>query len=375
MKLLIALIVAFILFELQRYIYQKYWDKGLRITISFSDAFVREGDRSTLLEIIENNKRMPLPILQVKFAITRTFSFADDESSAVTDNYYRSDFFSMKSYCRITRSYPFVCTKRGCYFMNDMDLIGRDFFIATKCVKSIKHSSYICVLPKRIVADEIPECAIQLMGEIVRNSKLYEDPFEFRGLREYTNTDSMRKINWKASARGEELMINQYNSTYSRDVVIILNLKCAVVSAYEDIAEQSIRIADCIATKLLSEHVSVAFVTNGLDAITGEACRVDSGSGNTHIHSIEIVMSRIDINAEPVDLLQILERETVTCGKSCEYIIVSNYRRKEFLDEMDSYTAKGYNIRLVVPEYVRIPLGDRIKAQPNVIKWELKEKA
>ena len=73
MKLLIALAAGVALYFVQLLLYRRYWDRDLNISVDFAQSVVREGDGNELVEIISNDKRLPLPVLQVKFAITRSF--------------------------------------------------------------------------------------------------------------------------------------------------------------------------------------------------------------------------------------------------------------------------------------------------------------
>lgn len=54
---------------------------------------------------------------------------------------------------------------------------------------------------------------------------MVEDPFAFAGMREYDGTDPMNRINWKASARSGNLMVNLQNSTYSPRVACFVDVE------------------------------------------------------------------------------------------------------------------------------------------------------
>ena len=58
-----------------------------------ADAFgaISNVPRGYTFCVIENNKPLPLPILNVKFATSRSFIFAEEENANVSDRYYRND--------------------------------------------------------------------------------------------------------------------------------------------------------------------------------------------------------------------------------------------------------------------------------------------
>ena len=124
MKLLFAFALAVILYFIQYHLYVRMWNRKLNVTIDFAEEIVEEGNQNVLIETIENKKWLPIPILQIKFATTKYFLFAREKTSAVTDQYYRNEFFSIMPYQRVVRELPFICGKRGCYRVNGMDVIS-----------------------------------------------------------------------------------------------------------------------------------------------------------------------------------------------------------------------------------------------------------
>lgn len=81
---------------------------------AFSRKSTVRGESCELLETIENRKLLPLPVLKVKFQVSRQLAFEDaGTESSVTDQYYRNDVFSVRPYTRHIRSLRFTCKKRG----------------------------------------------------------------------------------------------------------------------------------------------------------------------------------------------------------------------------------------------------------------------
>ena len=48
---------------LQKKLYQKSWQKNLKIQIGFQDSAIYEGEESTLKEVVVNDKPLPIPAL------------------------------------------------------------------------------------------------------------------------------------------------------------------------------------------------------------------------------------------------------------------------------------------------------------------------
>ncbi len=87
---------------------------------------------------------------------------------------------------------------------------------------------------------------------------------EFRDIREYEPGDPMRQVNWKASARKNELMVNEYESERTGDTVILLDVRrLSAWEEYEKILTHSVRAAATLATYLSRTKNRVGFVLLG----------------------------------------------------------------------------------------------------------------
>ncbi|MCR5355783.1 MAG: DUF58 domain-containing protein [Lachnospiraceae bacterium] len=370
MKLFIALFVGAALFLLQLYLYKRLWDRGLKIDIDFAEPIVREGDGNELIETIVNGKFLPLPVVQVKFAITRSFEFTKQDNSAVTDQYYRNDYYSMLPYRKITRTYSFKCTKRGYYRMNGMDVVCKDLFLTGMMLKTYEHEAAVCVLPGRIGLESFPVTAKELTGNIVDRIRKNEDPFEFAGIREYQSYDPVNRINWKASAASGELRVNKFNTTFTRKVAICVNAECHIKWHEDVFLEEEIRIAATLAAFFIEKHIPVALKSNGCDILNGNLITIEAGADLKHLRNIEISLARLIRGDKPAEfaplLKELLERNRYD---DTEYIIISNYRKQDLIDTYGTFKNAGINISWIIPEYSTVTPKLTASGDKSIIKW------
>jgi len=371
MKLLFAFMLAVVLYLIQYFLYNRLWDKKLYITIDFAETVVEEGSRTTLIETIENRKWMPLPILQIKFATTRTFLFAKEKNASVTDQYYRNEFFSVMPHQRIIRELPFVCEKRGCYRVNGMDVLSRDLFLTEKMFLHMEHEATIYVLPRRIQAEKLSVSMDTLFGNIVKKSYINEDPFEFAGIREYQPYDNMHSINWKDTAKMGALQVNTYNTTFSQEIHIFLNLETQIVAHANKLQEESIRIADAVANWFLFQKIPVGFYTNAKDLYTKEEFVAKAGAGNNHIRNIEIAMARIDLTQAKVNFSELLYAKSVAMNKNVKLVVISNYRKTDMVNIYNLLRDGGFSCSWIIPEFFDIEINEMCMGLPEIKRWEV----
>ena len=368
MRLLLVIAIGFLLFFIQNRLFKKFWLKGLQVNIDFEEPIVREGDKNALIEIIKNDKALLLPVLQLKFSITRTFVFPKEKNSAVTDQYYRNDYFSCRPFQIITRKYLFKATKRGEYKITSIDLVCKDIFMDKSNFAVSNEYSSVLVLPARIRKENLKDNIIRYTGDVVKRIKINEDPFEFRAIREYQPYDPMNHINWKATAKSDNLHVNTFNSTNRKNVVILLNLDMNLIRNSENLAEWSIRIASCLADLFLEEQIPVAVYTNGTDYESNEVIGVDAGSDEGHMRNIDIALARIIVKDVNPSFLDIMDKH-IDLQSDNEYLIISNYRKNDFVEKYDDLKRAGAKVGLIIPDYGYADIAPFSENGNDILKW------
>lgn len=279
-QLLGILVVALLLYLGQKTIYQKVWHKNLRVRLSFQEEGIWEGQESTLSEIIENQKKLPLTMLKVKFQTDRHLLFADTKGSRTTDKFYRNDIFQIGALEKVTRVLRFTAGRRGYYTIAEADLVASDLFLTAQytATADIGHSS-LYVYPKPFSHPEFRQSLKHLSGQVLAKRHLLEDPFEYRGIREYQPQDDLKSINWKATARTGEFKVNQKNYTAEKSVRIFINLEDTGILKKEDCVEASLQIATALLLLFLEQGMQVAVYCNGVDVLHNEPCILEAGGG------------------------------------------------------------------------------------------------
>ena len=121
MNILSVLLGGVIIYSLCKHFYNRFWDKNLTVSLSFSKNEAYVGEKIKLYEVITNKKIMPVPLLMVKFATSRYLKISDASNNSsfsnVTDKYYRNDVLNLGLYQKVTRTLEVECTHRG-YFLH-----------------------------------------------------------------------------------------------------------------------------------------------------------------------------------------------------------------------------------------------------------------
>lgn len=368
MVLISAFIFALVLIWLQRYVYQKHWNKNLDVKLSYKFYDCVAGEENELREVITNNKKLPLPMLHVKFDTPKSFVFENEDNSSISDNYYRDDVFTVMGHQEVLRTLKFTCTKRGCYYMHDTNITSSDLFLKLTLTDHRENHAVIHVFPKKVDLSVFDIPFQTITGNFVTQRTIIEDPFEFKGIREYQPYDGMKKINYKSSARHNTLQVNTFFMTSSQEVLILLNLDTNTYSRDERLIEGVISIASSIAEKFIASGISVGIETNGIDTYTNEQIIRKSGGGTNHMLSIDTALARIDSHAQNMDFVKLLNNCFSSINEYAYYIVISNNRNQAIIDAYENGKNLGAASYFIVPEHKQYEVKETIS---DMIKWDI----
>jgi uncharacterized protein (DUF58 family) len=280
MELIIVTAVIFLcLFIIQKY-YQKHWDKEIFVKMSFDKNEACVGDVVSLEEVAANGSSLILPFLHLKYELSRHLK----TDSEMSDMSYRDEIFSLLFRQKVTRQVSVECTKRGLYRLQCADMIFPGFFGNQICSAKFNQQAELLVFPKLVDVSGLELASKKAFGDIAGRRRIYEDNVSFRGIRQYAEGDELSKINWKATAKERQLMVNCYEDMRRKSVVLLLDIGTNVS---EHLQETAISIASSLALDCEKKSVPVTLISNGKDCVTGN-CVNDTGK------NIYRALARID---------------------------------------------------------------------------------
>lgn len=371
MLMVLFVLLAFLMLRVQALFYRKQYFRGVESTVAFQDTAVTEGDTSSLLETISNRKWLPLVTLRVNFSISRSFQFVEKENSVSTDYTYRNDIFSVMPYEKVTRILPFTCTKRGYFGIDDFYLLGHDLFMTEKYIKETAFDTHLYVYPKNADPLKLSVPLKATVGTILARRCIQEDPFEFRGIREYQISDPMKTINWKASAKSGGLKVNLYNYTANDSLTLILDLETDCVWQPDALMEESIRIVSSYAEGLLRRGIQVRILSNGADQSSGQPFCLENGASVHHIRTVKEGLARIDIHKPAPGISCVLYNEMADHPSETVYILISHVQTQELMTAFEALTSGRTGCQWIVPLHYDMDCPALACRNADVYRWEV----
>lgn len=236
--------------------------RQLRLQRTYHDhAFLGEPVEITLT--LSNNSRLRLPWVQWIEMVPIRLRTVESNIQQVVSIKGREEW-----QCR----YEVVGQRRGYYQVGPMYLTLGDLF-GFREVSAQLPAQHLTIYPKILPVEQLGLPSRLPFGAISTWQRLFADPARPMGVRPYHSGDSLRQINWKVTARQEQLLVKSFQPAISLETTILLNLNG---QEYErknrQIAtEWAIQLAASIAAHLVEKRQSVGLITNGADPLLGQA--------------------------------------------------------------------------------------------------------
>ncbi len=334
-------LIGFLLLWLQKLLYEKLWEKSLYVSVSFGKDPVFEGEQGELKEIIENRKRLPLSMLKVKFKTDRHLIFGNEKGSRTTDQYYRNDVFRIGGGERVTRTLKFQGGRRGYYTIDEISLVASDLFFLGQLVTDRPAKTEVYVYPRPYDEARLRQSLVRMNGEMLSRRHLLEDPFEYRGIREYQPYDDMRSINWKATAKTGDLKVNQRNYTSLKSVRIFFNIQDDNILKKDAAVEMTLRIVASLCQIFLQQGIQVSCYGNGMDIVTHSPLNIPPKAGQGQMDAVYRGLARIDVEQPAANFPEIFEEMLFQKAQGSFTYFVAPNQYDDFVELLTRYRDAG----------------------------------
>jgi uncharacterized protein (DUF58 family) len=175
------------------------------------------------------------------------------------------------------------------------------------------------------------------MGSLRTRQPVFEDPTRPAGKRDYQAGDSLRRIDWKASASTGRLQTKLFEPSISLETVIFLNLNTEdyPLRARYEATELAIVIAASLANWIVAQRQAVGLYTNAVDPLTvdNRAIPLPARKGRPHLMRILELMARLRA-LETHSFQTLINQQRVHLNWGTTLIILTSGASQALFDEL-----------------------------------------
>ncbi|MGD0612194.1 MAG: DUF58 domain-containing protein [Anaerolineales bacterium] len=294
---------------------------------------------------VENNSWLPVPWLHLYESLPVELAAGLKVRRVV----------SLLPHSHAAISYSLHATKRGFYPVGPLFTAFGDTLGLVEIQEFMVPADHLTVYPKIIPLTHTALPSQSPQGSLRHHQPIFEDPTRLLRKRDYTSGDSLRHVDWKATAVVGRLQVKQYEPSIALETMIFLNLNTAEYLAryVYDSSELAIVIAASLANWITSKKQAVGLIANGSDPASEDRSYrpLPSRKGQEHLMQILDVLARVQIG-ERTPLIEILRNESPRLPWGTTLIIITGQVNDAFFDELFQIERRGQNVVLILAGYI-----------------------
>ncbi|MEK0315433.1 DUF58 domain-containing protein [Cohnella sp. 56] len=305
--LLVALAVGLV----QRLLYGKLGLRRIQYERRFNVPHAFAGDKIRMEERLVNAKWLPLPWLRVETQMPAALRFGKEELdlavSVGQSLQNHASLFTLGPYTRIVRRHEVVCLQRGRYRIASVAITHGDLLGVTGRSLTVGSDCAITVYPRLLQARDIPRAAREWIQSAMSTPEAFrEDHYYTAGVRAYRSGDALKQVNWSATARTGELLVNRRETMIGGDVTVLLNAELADAATNRRISaerfEEAISLAASAAKQVLDAGGRAGLIYNGrAGGAERVPLRIEPAGGRRQLYALLDAMA----DFEPVVRLEL----------------------------------------------------------------------
>lgn len=184
------------------------------------------GDENEVKLFIKNTTSQP-----IHFTLIEAYPVEIQERSASYSGVLLAD--NEREY-----SYKFTPKRRGEYKFGSVFILIRSiFFLASRrIILDLTETVHVYPSVLQLKKYELLVFQQQKVSSGIKKIRRLGNNSEFEQIRNYVQGDELKKINWKATSRRNELMINQYQEEKSQSVYCIIDKSRSMQMEFDDLS-------------------------------------------------------------------------------------------------------------------------------------------
>jgi uncharacterized protein (DUF58 family) len=252
-------------------------------------------------------------------------------------------------------SYTLTGRRRGYYPVGPLIGLGGDLLGTATYEARQADDDFVIVYPKIVALRDLGLPSQSPFGVLPSRERIFEDPTRIRGVRDYQPGDSLRRMDWKTSARVGSLQVRRFEPAIALETAVYLNLAAGDYPQPDrsEATELGIIVAASVAVHLVERRQAVSLFTNGRDPLA-EDPQATPGlplrKGRAHLMHLLDLLARVETapDGEAVPFLDVLGRKSLGLPWGSTVVVVTAREVEGLLDTLLALRRRGLAVLLVL---------------------------
>jgi uncharacterized protein (DUF58 family) len=298
------------------------------------------GEKVPVQLNISNSSLLPLVWLQLHESVP----------VSLTIDGFLQQVISLPARKKVQYEYLLEGRRRGIYPVGPLSIHSGDPFGLTKTLSSTVPEDRLIVYPKIIPLTRVRLPSRSPFGTLRHTQPIFEDPSRVLGKRDYVAGDSLRRVDWKASASIGRMQVKLFEPSIALETTVVLNLNSQEygIKTRIDTSELAIVVAASLANWITGIRQSVGLITNGLDPdqVHGTLQTIPPRRGRAHLMRILESLAKVQL-ADTQPLVDVLRREVPHLSWGTTLLVVTPSIQDALFDGLFQARRSGMNVVLI----------------------------
>lgn len=247
--------------------------------------------------------------------------------------------------------YLMKARKRGYYTVGPMFASTGDLFGMGAEQRTEGQKDYLTVYPHIFHFTSLKMPSHSPMGTLRHHQPIFEDPSRQMGKRDYVHGDSLRRVDWKATATTGRLQVKQFEPSMALTSAIFLNLNEEEYARFSriDSVELAVVVAASLANWMIAKKQTVGLVTNGVDPLAEKKPfqPLLPRKGRNHLMRILDILARVQ-SMQGVAFTDLLHDASLFLTWGTTLILITGQADEIIYNEIFRLRQAGFSIVLVL---------------------------
>ncbi len=324
-------------------LWDRYCLSGLEYDRGLSAPKAAWGEEITLSLRIANRKLLPLTWLKSEELVPLRLPMPnariiDDPSGRWG---YLRNLLPMLPYEQIVRRYTVACRRRGLFQFGPSSLESGDLLGWTSRRVHFPESDWLLIYPKVFELDLPLPASRRIVGMQSVDRIILTDPSRTIGVRSYQPGDPLKHVEWRATARAQELLVRVFEPTTDLALAIFLNFRVPAITWVSEGMQElefCISLAASLARWGLEHKYPVGMFGDGACG-EGGALRVPVSEDPNQLHRILESLALASPHADS-RIGEVLLRESAGLPLEASVVVITAGFDQRLLAAIDSVRRK-----------------------------------
>ena len=241
---------------------------------------VFRGEETKLTISLTNRKPVPLGKLNMEDEYPEEIEIVGAEATPSSNpkSMILKLHTSISWYERVKWEYTIRCHTRGFYRFGPARMESGDLFGFFESEAALRGNDYLLVYPRVIPLPDLGLPPLRPLGETRGGIEIFQDMSRPSGLREYQIGDPLKIVDWKNTAKMQQLQVRTFEPSSTFTVILIVAVETSERS-WEGYSptnlERVITASASIASQAAEQQYSIGLFSNGVPILTDRPMKLE----------------------------------------------------------------------------------------------------